>query len=45
MGFRGSSLSEEQTVETNVIDFILDFSKRHGLTLQEEQPPAQAEEE
>jgi hypothetical protein len=45
MGFRGSSLSEEQNVESNVIDFILDFSKRHGLTLQEEQPPAEAEEE
>lgn len=45
MGFRGSSLTEEQNVETHVIDFILDFSKRHGLTLQEEQPPKEAEEE
>ncbi|MEX0844731.1 MAG: hypothetical protein WD022_05595 [Balneolaceae bacterium] len=45
MGFRGSSLSEERNVESNVIDFILDFSKRHGLTLQEEQPPRETEEE
>ncbi len=44
MGFRGSSLSEERNVESNVIDFILDFSNRHGLTLQEEQPPKEEEE-
>lgn len=37
MGFRGSSLSEERNVESNVIDFILDFGKRFGLTVQEEQ--------
>lgn len=37
MGFRGSSLSEEQSIEAKVIDFILDYSKRFGLTVQEEQ--------
>lgn len=37
MGFRGSSLSEDRNVESNVIDFILDFGKRFGLTVQEEQ--------
>lgn len=37
MGFRGSSLSENQNVESIVIDFIFDFSKRFGLTVQEEQ--------
>lgn len=37
MGFRGSSLSEERNVEANVVDFILDFGKRFGLTVQEEQ--------
>ncbi len=37
MGFRGSSLSEERNVESNVVDFILDFGKRFGLTVQEEQ--------
>ncbi len=37
MGFRGSSLSEERNIEANVIDFILDFGKRFGLTVQEEQ--------
>lgn len=45
MGFRGSSLSEERNVESTIIDFILDFTKRHGLTLQEEQPPKEAEED
>jgi len=39
MGFRGSSLSEERNVESNVIDFIIDFGKRFGLTVQEEQNP------
>jgi hypothetical protein len=37
MGFRGSSLSEERNVESNVVDFIIDFGKRFGLTVQEEQ--------
>ena len=36
MGFRGSSLSEEQNVEANVNAFIFDFAKRFGLTVQEE---------
>lgn len=36
MGFRGSSLSEEKRIESDVIDFIMDFSKRYGLSLQEE---------
>ncbi|MEQ9308132.1 MAG: hypothetical protein RLN90_01680 [Balneolaceae bacterium] len=45
MGFRGSSLSEERNVETNVIEFIFDFSKRFGLTVQEEQISEQPEEE
>jgi len=46
MGFRGSSLSEEKSVESDVIDFIMDFSKRFGLSLQEEvDEPASEEEE
>jgi hypothetical protein len=45
MGFRGSSLSEERNVETNVTDFIFDFAKRYGLTVQEEQIADQKEEE
>ncbi len=36
MGFRGSSLSEEKNIESDVIDFIMDYSKRFGLSLQEE---------
>ncbi len=37
MGFRGSSLDEEKrTIDDEVTDFILDFSKRFGLTVQQE---------
>lgn len=36
MGFRGSSLSEEKNIEAVVVDFIMDYSKRFGLSLQEE---------
>lgn len=37
MGFRGSSLDEEkQTIDDEVTDFILDFGKRFGLTVQRE---------
>ncbi|HLR32316.1 MAG TPA: hypothetical protein VK074_07495 [Fodinibius sp.] len=38
MGFRGSSLDEEKrTIDDEVTDFILDFAKRFGLTVQREQ--------
>lgn len=37
MGFRGSSLNDEQTIENDVADYILDFAKRYGLTVQEEE--------
>jgi hypothetical protein len=36
MGFRGSSLSEEKSIEADVVDFIMDYSKRFGLSLQEQ---------
>ena len=36
MGFRGSSLSEERSMDSLVNDFIFDFGKRYGLTVQEE---------
>ncbi len=37
MGFRGSSLDDEKrTIEDNVINFIMDYSKRSGLTVQQE---------
>lgn len=36
MGFRGSSLSEEKNIESDVVDFIMDYAKRFGLSLQEE---------
>lgn len=48
MGFRGSSLSEEKNIESDVVDFIMDYAKRFGLSLQEEvasPPPAEGEEE
>ena len=45
MGFRGSSLSEEQNVETTINDFIFDFAKRYGLTIQEERVSDSPEED
>jgi hypothetical protein len=45
MGFRGSSLDEEKrTIDDEVTDFILDFSKRFGLTVQQEQEEAEENE-
>lgn len=44
MGFRGSSLSEEKNVESDLVDFIMDFSKRFGLSLQEEVDDNETEE-
>ncbi|HKJ45793.1 MAG TPA: hypothetical protein VJ991_08195 [Balneolales bacterium] len=35
MGFRGSSLSSDQPLPDMVTDFIMDFAKRFGLTVQE----------
>ncbi|HET6528975.1 MAG TPA: hypothetical protein VFG39_09530 [Balneolaceae bacterium] len=46
MGFRGSSLDEEKrTIDDEVTDFILDFSKRFGLTIQEEKEQEKSEED
>lgn len=36
MGFRGSSLTEDKKIEAIVADFVMDYAKRFGLTLQEE---------
>ena len=45
MGFRGSSLDEEKrTIDDEVIDFILDFAKRFGLTIQQEKEQEDQEE-
>ena len=45
IGFRGSSLMDERSIDSNVIDFIFDFAKRHGLTVQEELMSDQNEED
>ncbi|MDX1642447.1 MAG: hypothetical protein R3220_12160 [Balneolaceae bacterium] len=45
MGFRGSSLTEERNVESDLVDFIMDFSKRFGLSLQEELEDDKSSEE
>lgn len=46
MGFRGSSLDEEKrTIDNEVTDFILDFAKRFGLTVQQEKDQETEEEE
>lgn len=34
-GFRGSQEPDEQPVYEQLLDFILDFSKQYGLTVQE----------
>jgi hypothetical protein len=38
MGFRGSVPSADQSVFETVTDFVIDFSKRFGLTMQEVAP-------
>lgn len=43
MGFRGSSLTEEKNIESDVTDFIMDYAKRFGLSLQEEVSEAKEE--
>ncbi len=45
MGFRGSSLTEEKNVESDIVDFIMDYSKRFGLSIQEEAEEKQTAEE
>jgi hypothetical protein len=45
MGFRGSSMDVERTIVASVIDYITDFSKRFGLTLQEVEIPDDDDEE
>lgn len=44
MGFRGSSLNDEHTIEDDVTDYILDFAKRYGLTVQEEETEEETQE-
>lgn len=38
MGFRGSIPSDEQSIFDTITDFVIDFSKRFGLTIQEVAP-------
>ena len=46
MGFRGSSLDEEKrTIDDEVVDFVLDFAKRFGLTVQQEKEVESEEDE
>lgn len=45
MGFRGSSMDVERTIVASVIDYITDFSKRFGLTLQEVEIPDDEDED
>ncbi len=35
MGFRGSSLDNERPLMDQVVDFVTDYAKRYGLTVQE----------
>lgn len=45
MGFGGNSIDDQKTVEKIVVDFILDYSKKFGLTVKEEQVSDIKEEE
>jgi hypothetical protein len=45
VGFRGSSLDTDDTIDKHVGDFILDFGKRFGLSVQEVQDEEPEEEE
>ncbi len=44
-GFRGSQEPDEQPVYEQLMDFILDFSKQYGLTVQERTPELEEKEE
>ncbi len=44
-GFRGSSADTEVPITETVKDFILDYTKRFGLTIQENKPVEESEEE
>ncbi|GEM_PF-1434351 len=44
-GFRGSQEPDEQPVYEQILDFILDFSKQYGLTVQERSPELQEKSE
>jgi hypothetical protein len=46
VGFRGSSLTDKQrTIDDEVIEFIKDFGKRHGLTVQQQDQNEEEKEE
>jgi len=44
-GFRGSQEPDEQPVYEQLLDFILDFGKQYGLTVQERTPELEGKEE
>ena len=44
-GFRGSQEPDEQPVYEQILDFILDYSKQYGLTVQERNPELEEKEE
>lgn len=43
-GFRGSSPSEELSIEERINEFLLDFTKRFGLTIKEDQEDSSEED-
>lgn len=45
MGFRGSASDTEIPITEQVKDFILDFTKRFGLTIQDNSPVEEDQEE
>lgn len=45
MGFRGGAVSDDQNIEEIIKGSIIDYSKRYGLTVQEERVSDTIEEE
>jgi len=37
LGFKGSSLREEKNIESDLIEFIIDYTTRYGLSLQNDE--------
>jgi hypothetical protein len=37
LGFKGSSLREEKNIESDIIEFIIDYTTRYGLSMQNDE--------
>ena len=44
IGFRGSSIREEQNIESGFLEFVMDFADRHGCSMQKDTSADEPEE-